>query len=269
MRQKAFSLVELSIVLVILGLLVGGILAGRSLIRASELRAVTTEYQRHKTSLHAFRDKYFALPGDMPNATAFWGTASACPGDADDARTTTATCNGDGDGQIRENASSSNERFGAWHHLANAGLVEGNFTGVSGSSISPASQWAIVGTNVPASKLANAGWTLGYKGNINVNDTNWIDGAYSNFLLIGGQASAGNSAAARIFLPEEAWNIDKKIDDSEPGRGKFVVLESQTECYLLSNGNSGSISGLYTRQDIQYDLTQTEKACVGIFRNIF
>lgn len=68
-QRNAFSLVELSIVLVILGLLVGGILAGQSLIRASELRAVTSEQARIVTAIQAFRDKYFALPGDMRNAS--------------------------------------------------------------------------------------------------------------------------------------------------------------------------------------------------------
>lgn len=59
-RKRGFSLVELSIVLVILGLLTGGILAGQSLIRAAELRAVSTEYSRYATAVQSFRDKYFA-----------------------------------------------------------------------------------------------------------------------------------------------------------------------------------------------------------------
>src|SRR6478736_3210874 len=70
--RKGFSLVELSIVLVILGLLTGGILAGQSLIRAAELRAVGTEYGRYATATQTFRDKYLALPGDFKDATRFW-----------------------------------------------------------------------------------------------------------------------------------------------------------------------------------------------------
>lgn len=58
-----FSLVELSIVLVILGLLTGGILGGQSLIKAAELRAVTTELDAFQTATNTFRQKYFALPG--------------------------------------------------------------------------------------------------------------------------------------------------------------------------------------------------------------
>lgn len=69
---RGFSLVELSIVLVILGLLTGGILAGQSLIRASELRSVSTELQRYSSAIYSFRDQYMALPGDMLNATSFW-----------------------------------------------------------------------------------------------------------------------------------------------------------------------------------------------------
>ena len=73
--KKAFSLVELSIVLVILGLLVGGILTGQSLIRAAELRSVTTEFSQYQTAVMTFRDKYFAIPGDMKNARDFWGAS--------------------------------------------------------------------------------------------------------------------------------------------------------------------------------------------------
>lgn len=70
--KHGFSLVELSIVLVILGLLTGGILAGQSLIRAAELRSVSTEQSRWVTAANSFRDKYFALPGDFRDATKFW-----------------------------------------------------------------------------------------------------------------------------------------------------------------------------------------------------
>ncbi|MBX9726410.1 MAG: prepilin-type N-terminal cleavage/methylation domain-containing protein, partial [Rickettsiales bacterium] len=98
----AFSLVELSIVLVILGLLVGGVLSGQSLIRAAELRAVSTEYSRYVTSAQTFRDKYFALPGDMNNATRFWGNLGGtnCTNSAGTSAVTTGTCDGNGDGQV-------------------------------------------------------------------------------------------------------------------------------------------------------------------------
>ncbi len=99
---NGFSLVELSIVLVILGLLTGGILSGQNLIRAAELRAVTTEFSAYQTAVMTFKDKYFALPGDMRNATDFWGSAggSGVIGDGCEAGTPTGTqtCNGNGDG---------------------------------------------------------------------------------------------------------------------------------------------------------------------------
>ena len=73
-RQRycyAFSLVELSIVLVILGLLVGTVLTGKSLIRASELRSVVSQFQAFHAAHNAFKDKYFSIAGDMNNATQF------------------------------------------------------------------------------------------------------------------------------------------------------------------------------------------------------
>lgn len=80
-HRQAFSLVELSIVLVILGLLVGGILAGQSLIKASELRKIGADFTRYESAINAFRDKYFFYPGDLPNATQLWGAAGGSSSD--------------------------------------------------------------------------------------------------------------------------------------------------------------------------------------------
>ncbi len=128
--MRAFSLVELSIVLVILGLLTGGILTGQSLIRASELRSITTDMNRYVTATQTFRDKYFAVPGDMRNATAFWGVAAGTGSDATCANTVStsaATCNGNGDGVIQTFNVAFDEIFLAPKHLANAGLIEGSY----------------------------------------------------------------------------------------------------------------------------------------------
>jgi prepilin-type N-terminal cleavage/methylation domain-containing protein len=139
--RQAFTLVELSIVLVILGLLVGGVLSGQSLIRAAELRSITSDLSKYMAATHAFRDKYFSLPGDMTNATQFWGVLAGTGSDTtcqNTASTSKATCNGDGDGSLLSTiggtAYSSYENFRYWQHLANAGLIEGLYTGLGGGT---------------------------------------------------------------------------------------------------------------------------------------
>jgi prepilin-type N-terminal cleavage/methylation domain-containing protein len=72
-RNHGFTLVELSIVLMIIGLLVSGILVGKDMIRAAELRSITSEKDQFQTAVNLFKNKYLGLPGDLSNATAFWG----------------------------------------------------------------------------------------------------------------------------------------------------------------------------------------------------
>jgi prepilin-type N-terminal cleavage/methylation domain-containing protein len=60
----AFTLIEMSIVLVIIGLIVGGVLVGQSLISAAAVRAQISQIERYQTAVNAFRDKYSGLPGD-------------------------------------------------------------------------------------------------------------------------------------------------------------------------------------------------------------
>ena len=147
-KHAGFTMVELSMVLVVIAFVMGGILVGQNLIRASHLQSVATDVGRYTQAVSDFHDKYLALPGDFAGATALWGTATsgACPTatvnvgvDAN-----TATCNGNGDGRITVQGADNNstggeyEQFLAWRHLYNAGMIDGKYTGVAGGSIGSA-----------------------------------------------------------------------------------------------------------------------------------
>jgi prepilin-type N-terminal cleavage/methylation domain-containing protein len=228
MRQ-GFSLVELSIVLGIVGLLVGGILAGRSLVRASELRAVGTEYQRYMTAVYGFRDKYFAIPGDFRDGTQFWGRMNAnadCVSNSAAAVTSGGVCDGNGSGLagVALGASQSGEWFQFWRHLSAAGLIEGSYSGLAGPL---GAEQAVLGNNSPASRIAQLGWSL--RGVINPSAGDGANFAFGNGnQLIYGKVYVG---AGPVYGPtyggglraEEAWNIDSKIDDGRPATGKAIV----------------------------------------------
>ena len=263
--KQGFSLVELSIVLVILGLITGGILAGQSLIRASELRSVSAEYSRYVSATQTFRDKYFAIPGDMPNAVKFWGAADGGTGDSAACMTTTTndarTCNGDGEGRIGT-SSVSNEHLRFWQHLANAGLIEGTYTGVN---ISP-SHYYTVGTNVPRSKLdASSYWFPQWEGThsstfgrFDSTDT------YGNTFFFGsyltGSVYRGN------LKPEEAWNLDTKMDDGKPARGK---VRNPWDASYSASGTACTNAANAAALDADYLLTNPNKDCEAFFLNSF
>jgi len=219
--MRGFSLVELSIVLVILGLLTGGILAGQSLIRASEIRSVSTEFQRYTAAAHTFRDKYMGLPGDLNNATAFWGAAHATPATClTTVGTGTQTCNGNADGLVNQpaNASEYGESYAFWQHLANAGLIEGTYTGRAGTG---STGHVVIDSNAPRAKLGNnATWYV---------STVIGGGSYAfamptgNKLMFGGQTSA-NWNYNPVLTIEEAWNIDTKMDDGQATQGSVWAI---------------------------------------------
>lgn len=222
--RGGFSLVELSIVLVILGLLVGGILAAQSLIRASEVRSVGTDLDKFNRATYAFRDKYFALPGDMTNAVSFWGAQAGGTANGPDSTcgalttpsTTALTCNGDGNGKIGDLGMV--ETLRAWQHLANAGLIEGVYSGVPGSA---GIFDTVPGLNSPASRTPNVGYSIMWRGPVSGN-SNLFDGSYMNWIRVGSY-SANNSTIGLAFRPEEVWNIDTKIDDGSPAFGRITA----------------------------------------------
>ncbi|MAR56631.1 MAG: hypothetical protein CMM93_05555 [Rickettsiales bacterium] len=248
--RYGFSLVELSIVLVILGLLTGGILTGQSLIRAAELRSITTDFNRYQTAVRSFRDKYFAMPGDMRNATRFWATdPDGCPTHAVQV-TKKETCDGDGNGFFTDDA----EAFRFWQHLANAGLVEGSYSGVAGTG---SSTHAVIGLNVPTTKLSNVSFTANYFGITSGSATQFAT-EYGNIFEFGGSRSNGRTIDP-ILTPEEAWNIDTKIDDGKPGYGLLIAY----------NWNECTLAVRRIDLDAAYDLQRTDKPCSFYFRKLF
>jgi len=240
--RNGFSLIELSIVLVILGLLTGGILSGQALIRAAELRAVSTEYSRYMTAIQTFRDKYFAIPGDMNNATKFWTAMASCPGDYTTPSTGAATCDGDGNGSL-----SVIERYRFWQHLANAGLIEGSYTGVPSTS---STANLTVGSNVPRSRVGGGGVQI-FKLSDTTPSTNLYNPTDSRhtFIFLGAATLMVGTPAA-LLTPEEAWNVDTKMDDGTPGTGIF---------YNYTTGSS--TVGTCTTSASAYALTLTSKVC--------
>ena len=137
--RKGFTLIELSIVLVIIGLIVGGVLVGQDLIRAAEMRAIHGDWTKFETARQTFRLKYNCIPGDCANAaTLGLGT--------------------NGDGNKRVNHPLGNvESWQYWSQMAAAGLIEGNYTGAAGSG---GDYDAIIGENVPAAPLSGLGYSM-------------------------------------------------------------------------------------------------------------
>lgn len=231
-----FTLIELSIVIVIIGLLIGGILAGQSLIRTAAVRSILADLDQYKSAVIQFKDQYGGLPGDLPDATDYWPTAATCPGDQTTPAIGMETCNGNNNGNIShfiEGNGDYKETYRAWQHLANAGLISGRYTGVYSNA---AALSIIGGTNVPRGRIANSVFTI-VRGT-DAGNASWFASDYGNVIQFGLQNGAWGDTAA--LKPEEAWNVDTKIDDGKPGSGGIMSYQTatcatSTTAYALDN----------------------------------
>ncbi|MCH7859804.1 MAG: prepilin-type N-terminal cleavage/methylation domain-containing protein, partial [Candidatus Marinimicrobia bacterium] len=120
-RQQGFTLVELSISLVIIALVVAAIVSGMELKRVAELRSVISDIHKFNTAIRIFENKYNYLPGDIYNASRYF------PGCVDDEAN---LCNGNGDGEI---SPAYTEGLRVWQHLALSNILPGPYTGLMSS----------------------------------------------------------------------------------------------------------------------------------------
>lgn len=126
-RERGFTLVEIAVVLVIVGLLIGGILKGQEMITNAKIKRIESDNASISAALHSYQDRYHELPGDDPEAEARFDQYAAGSG-----------FNGDGDTRIGgvgapavwnmppDNTAVENNSL--WAHLRASGLVSGGAT---------------------------------------------------------------------------------------------------------------------------------------------
>ena len=116
-RQQGFTLVEIAIVLVIIGLLLGGILKGQELINSARVRNIADTNSGIQAAYFGFIDRYRAVPGDMKQAQAKIAIGSD-----------TMNSGGDGNGRL-DGTDPWQEASALWEHLWKAGFIQGSYDG--------------------------------------------------------------------------------------------------------------------------------------------
>lgn len=109
-KQQGFTLIEVALVLVVIGLILGGLLKGQALIDNARARTMATQIDNISAAWYGFIDRYQAIPGDFKTA---------------DTRIEASMGKGDGNGRIN----TAKEAAQVWQHLSAAGFVAGNFDG--------------------------------------------------------------------------------------------------------------------------------------------
>lgn len=221
LRAAGFTLIELSIVLVIIGLIVGAVLVGQDLIKAAQLRAIVSEKESYQVAARTFQIKYGKLPGDLKpaQATMFGFEMTGRDG---------LKGKGDGNGIITPTTNLEYLHIGEnalfWDDLSVSGLISGDYTlntaGSKGVNVLPqnASKY------VPQANLKECYWLIG---------RSYLD--YKNYFFLRGFPAAlafgssnGAIASGQCLTPLDAYQLELKTDDGKPLSGNTLAVGTGT-----------------------------------------
>jgi len=213
-----FTLIELSIVLVIIGLVIGGVLVGRDLISAAAVRSQISQIEKYQTAVRTFNLKYGGLPGDLsPSIAGQFGliVGSNCGGVNQGER----DGNGLLDGAISPNIYSQvyGETGLFWQDLSSSLLIDATIPNSGGLAIGCNTCISLSASQIsqyfPLAKIGNGNYIYVYEDN----GYNWF-----GVLGINGISACSNMNATFTAIPViQAYNIDKKIDDAIPALGNI------------------------------------------------
>jgi prepilin-type N-terminal cleavage/methylation domain-containing protein len=262
-HKTGFTLIELSIVLVIIGLLVGGILVGRDLIKAAEIRAQISQIEKYNTAVHTFQTKYNGIPGDLlyTQAQAFGlYTITYAPyiGYAG---------YGDGNGLINTGSGASMaispytfvyaEPVMFWRHLSEANLIDGTYgTNLSNRGETPVtSSPDVINSFLPLAKIGNgASIEANYPGN----GQNY----FALIKVLDFWGAGGHGSSSNPLTAQQAYAIDTKMDDGLPATGNVIAINGAGWRVLDTYSTwttPSAVSGCVASS--AYALTQTTQSC--------
>jgi prepilin-type N-terminal cleavage/methylation domain-containing protein len=249
--RAGFTLIEMAIVLVIIGLIVGGVLVGQDLMRAAGVRATISQIEKYNQAVNTFIGKYNAMPGDMnaQTATQFGFTprgASAGQGDGNGVLEGYSTAYG-----IMGVFEMSGETVVFWVDLSKAGLIEGGFNTATFNTpayttITPTSSPSLDGY-FPEAKLGNGNYIYVWSGGINVatgsNGVNYYGLSAIASVTSQRQINAPNPVVGLTVA--QAYSIDTKVDDGYPqtGRVTAMFLTGGVPYVQWATGRGASYSG--------------------------
>ena len=183
-KQTGFTLIEIAIVLVIIGLLLGGVLKGQELITSARVRNLISQQDGVKAAFFGFQDRFRAFPGDYTGAVNNIPNVSG-----------SSPCNsgiGNGNGRIEDG--SSTEYILAWEHMSKAGFIAGTYTCATTESA----------TTTPVNPYGI-----------------YLKVVYDN-VYGGGSSPQRHNVKTGAQIPVELISeMDRKIDDGNPNTGAF------------------------------------------------
>ena len=260
-KKSAFSLIELSIVLIVIGLWIAGITGGASLIKSSELRSVMGEARGYAVAVNAFYSQFNALPGDYNTAV---GYAAA----------------GDGDSTIEYYAAASaagSESSNAWVALKAIGAVT-DITTTSGPVT--ATTAPSFGATAPASKVKSSGWAFDYRAiSYTTGSPFTSESASQNVVVLSGAigtaslAVTSSTATAHVslvnganvssaaLLASDALSIDAKIDDGAATTGKVKGLNPGLAAIPASSSTAVTNCYFGASAPYAYNTSNSSKSC--------
>ncbi|MBA3902725.1 MAG: prepilin-type cleavage/methylation domain-containing protein [Rhodocyclaceae bacterium] len=192
-QQSGFTLVEIAIVLVIIGLLLGGVLKGQELINSAKVKNFANDFRNIPLFIYGYQDKYKALPGDDSGAVAHLGAGATQIALASGGGT---AGNGVINGNWWDGAASlaASESVAFWEHVRRANLAAGA-TAIAADSDLP--------------KNADGGW-IGIESGSTVAANQYITGLSGTYIV----CSAG-------ILGKFAKQLDSNVDDGNPFTGSM------------------------------------------------
>src|SRR6266571_52759 len=152
--EAGFTLVEIAIVLVIIGLLLGGILKGQEMITQAKIKNAINDFNGIAVAVTSYQDRYRFLPGDDPGATARWTVQAPASGSGDGV---IAGLYNAAPGAVAPPAAAESNLF--WQHLRIAGFVPGLTTGAGSGAQPPNAAAGIVGVQHAVTPGVGLGFT--------------------------------------------------------------------------------------------------------------